>query len=342
MKIIVAGPIPSQKVSGGVAVFDKNIALTLANLDKNNKILVATKNPKAINAKDKYPSNVEFTSIFNFIKISRFKADVIISDLWYSLFFCTRNVKAVKIHTIHAFPDFVSYKIWKFNIMHLVDKYLRKHYDYLIANSSFTKYLYEYLYNISIDGLYTIGLDPNMIKFLKEHKSYKNVKDILYVGRIVKVKHLDTALEAVSQLNPNDYRLFKIWGYGDKEPYLKKKYSNNAQIVFKGAMNHFDVYKAYQSSKVFISLNPAEPFGITYEEAIANGLYVVAPNTGGGVDFLKQYPERCSLVDISNERDIILGLEKGLSSNLSPLTDEELDKLSYSNTINEILTVIEK
>ena len=342
MKIIVAGPIPSQKVSGGVAVFDKNIALTLANLDRNNKVLVVTKNIKSINAKDRYPSNVEFTSIFNFVKIAKFNADIIISDLWYSLFFCTKYNKAIKIHTIHAFPDFVSYKVIKFNIMHLVDEYLRKHYDYLIANSSFTKYLYEYLYDINIDGLYTIGLDPNVIRFLKKHKTYKSVRDILYVGRIVKAKHVDTALEAVSQLDKRSYNTFKIWGYGNKEASLKKKYSQDTQIVFKGAMNHFDVYKAYQSSKVFISLNPAEPFGITYEEAIANGLYVIAPNTGGCVDFLKNYPNRCSLVDINSIKSIVAGLKKGLKSNLPPLNDEELDQLSYTNTVKEIFSVIKK
>ncbi|MCZ2465780.1 glycosyltransferase [Limosilactobacillus vaginalis] len=164
----------------------------------------------------------------------------------------------------------------------------------------------------------------------------------MYVGRIVKAKRLDKALEAVCHMPPTHYQKFNIWGYGTEESKLRNKYKDNSQIIFNGAMNHFDVSKAYQMNKVFISLNPAEPFGITYEEAIANGLYVVAPNTGGGVEFLKQFPNRCSLVDVNDIQSIINGLEEGLHSNLNPLTDKELDSLSYSNTAKQIFKVIGK
>lgn len=343
MKIIIAGPIPDKNSSGGVAVFDKNLALQLAE-DKNNKILVATKNPNLVNEKDKYPSNIQFTKIFNLIELKKFDADTIISCLWYSLYFCYGFDKVIKIHTIHAFPDFISYKIWKFNIMHIIDIFLRKKFDYLLANSKFTKYLYESFFDIDVDGLYTIGLDPNFISFLKKKdKNIVNKKEnILYVGRIVKAKHLDKALVAVSRLKSDEYNQFHIWGYGKEEEKLKARYKDNHQIAFHGAMNHFDVYKAYQNNKVFISLNPAEPFGITYEEAIANGLYVIAPNTGGGVDFLNAFPDRCSLVDVNDINSIISGIRRGLHSKLKPLSNEVLDKLSYANTAKQIFEVVKK
>ena len=343
MRIIIAGPIPDKCKSGGVAVFDKNLALQLAE-NKSNEILIATKKPNLINKKDQYPDNIHFTKISNIIRLKKFGADTIISCLWYSLFFCYGFNKVVKIHTIHAFPDFVSYKIWKFNVMHIIDNFLRKRFDFLVANSKFTRYLYESLFNIKIDGLYTIGLDPNVISFLKKKSEEKVVKgrNILYVGRIVKAKHLDQALEAVSKLRQSEYRRFNIWGYGIEEKKLKKKYEDNHQILFHGAMNHFDVYKAYQSNKVFISLNPAEPFGITYEEAIANGLYVVAPDTGGGVDFLSNYPDRCSLVDVNDIDSIVNGIKRGLQSKLNPLSNDSLDELSYSNTVKQIFEVVKR
>lgn len=332
--------MPDEKKSGGVAVFDKNLALQLAD-DKNNRILIATNHPKLVNRKADYPSNVSFTKIQNIFQLKKFNADIIISSLWYSLFFCFLFKKAKRIHTLHAFPDFVSYRILKFNAMHLIDKFLRRKFNYIIANSKFTRYLYESIFNIDVDGLYTIGLDDNVISFLKviNDKSYQRENDILYVGRIVKAKHLDRALEAVLHLSKKEYSQFNIWGYGNEEMKLRQKYDND-KIVFHGAMNHANVYKTYQKNKVFISLNPAEPFGITYEEAVANGLYVIAPNTGGCVDFLKQFPNRCSLVEVNNIESIIQGIKKGLRSNLEPLTDEELDKLSYSNTAKQIFEVI--
>lgn len=226
--------------------------------------------------------------------------------------------------------------------MHIIDRFLRKRFDYLVANSKFTRYLYESLFNIKIDGLYTIGLDPNVISLLKKKgkEGSINDKNILYVGRIVKAKRLDKALEAVSKLEKSEYRQFNIWGYGVEEKKLKKKYEDNHQVLFHGAMNHSDVYKAYQNNKVFISLNPAEPFGITYEEAIANGLYVIAPDTGGGVDFLKNYPDRCSLVDVNDINSIVSGIKCGLHSRLNPLSNDSLDKLSYSNTVKQIFEVV--
>lgn len=341
MKIIIAGPMPGKRKSGGVAVFDKNLALQLAN-DQDNEVLIATNSPKLINKKDIFPDNVSFTKIQNIFRLKNFNADIVITSLWYSLFFCYGFKNVRKIHTLHAFPDFISYKIWKFNAMHLIDRLLRKKFDYMLANSRFTKYLYEFFFNINVDGLYTIGLDSNVISFLKSvnEKPRRNGKNILYVGRIVQAKHLDKALEATSNLTKDEYDNFNIWGYGNEEVKLKQKYSNNQKIVFHGAMNHAEVYKAYQGNKVFISLNPAEPFGITYEEAIANGLYVVAPNTGGGVDFLKQYPDRCSLVDIDDINSITEGIQDGLNSNLKPLSDNELEKLSYSNTAQQIFKVI--
>lgn len=343
MKVIIAGPMPGNKKSGGVAVFNKNLALEIAK-DKNNQVLIATNNPKIINKKDSYPNNISFSRIHNVIELSKFNADVVISSLWYSLFFCYGFKNLKKIHTLHAFPDFISYKIWKFNVMHMIDRLLRKKFDYMVANSKFTKYLYESFFNIQIDGLYTIGLDSNVISDLKKRNKsqHQRDRDILYVGRIVKAKRLDKALEAVCHIPPTHYQKFNIWGYGTEESKLRNKYKDNSQIIFNGAMNHFDVSKAYQKNKVFISLNPAEPFGITYEEAIANGLYVVAPNTGGGAEFLKQFPNRCSLVDVNDIQSIINGLEEGLHSNLNPLTDKELDSLSYSNTAKQIFKVIGK
>lgn len=341
MRIIIAGPLPDKYKSGGVAVFNKNIAMQLAT-NKNNKILIATKAPSLVNKKNNYPANISFTKISNLMELKNFKADIIISCLWYSLYFCYGFNKIIKIHTIHAFPDLVSYKIWKFNVMHLIDRLLRKRFDYLVANSRFTKYLYESLFNIKIDSLFNIGLEPNTLSFLrkKDKGEVKRNRKILYVGRIVKAKHLDKALDAVSKLSLDEYNEFNIWGYGIEEDKLKKKYSNNPQILFHGAMNHFDVYKAYQDSKVFISLNPAEPFGITYEEAMANGLYVIAPDTGGQVEFLSKFPGRYSLVNIQDESSISTALREGLDSSLEPLTEDELNRMSYKRTVRDIFSVI--
>lgn len=75
MRIIIAGPMPDERKSGGVAVFDKNLALQLAS-DKHNEVLIATNKPKFINKKDEYPQNVSFTKVQNVLRLKSFNAEI--------------------------------------------------------------------------------------------------------------------------------------------------------------------------------------------------------------------------------------------------------------------------
>lgn len=336
MRIIISGPFPTDSYSGGVAVFNRNIALELA---KKNEILIVSNRKYNLNI-----HNIRSVRFWEFNEIRRFKSDVIISSLWYSLFFIFGFNNTIKIHIVHGFTNFVSYKPIKFNLMHLIDKVLRKHFDYFLANSKFTKFINEQIFDIKIDDVFLIGLDSDYIASLiqKDNQHTFSSPNIIFLGRIVPAKKIDVALKAVSKLDPNFFHEFRVYGYGPEEEKLKKMYSNNPKVVFKGSLNHGDVEKAYENSKVFISLNPSEPFGITYEEAIASGLFVVAPNTGGQVDFLREFPDRCALVDVDSIDSVKRGIEQGLNSKLSPMTDKQLDRMSYKQTIEKIISVINK
>lgn len=47
-------------------------------------------------------------------------------------------------------------------------------------------------------------------------------------------------------------------------------------------------------------------------------------------------------MDVNDVDSITKGLKLGLESNLRPLTDQELDELSYSNTADQIFRVTKK
>ena len=165
--------------------------------------------------------------------------------------------------------------------------------------------------------------------------------NLLYVGRLVEVKNVDLAIRAFL-LTGNSKLKFVIDGYGNEYKVLKNKYITEKKIIFNGAIEHSKIIREYLNSKVFISLNESEPFGITYEEAIASGLYVVAPKTGGQVDFLSNFPERCSLVDIHNLKEIEQAIVQGFNSNLSPLSEQEIYSMSYQHTLNSIFKILSK
>lgn len=337
MKIVIAGPIPTQRKSGGVAVFDENVALTLARLNHNNQIIIATKSSNLVNKI--YPENISLININSLKRIKKFNPDIIISSLWYSLFFCNKYIKATKIHILHGFTNYRDYSDWKVSVMHKIDKKIQKNYDYLLANSEFTKYINENIFGIKVNGTFRIGLSQRQINKLITLKNIDN-KNILYVGRLVSAKNVDKAIIAVSQLKNTDYGELKIIGYGSEKEKLQHLAIHNKKIVFLGAVASYKVIDYYKKAHVFISLNPSEPFGITYEEAIAAGLYVIAPNTGGQVEFLKHFSERCSLVNINDISSIADAIHVGLSKKLNKLSKEEIKDLSYLNTVKQILGVI--
>ncbi len=340
MKIIIAGPIPTYKKSGGVAVFDENIALTLAHLNKNNHVLMAVKNPNLIIRSKNYPENISVTGINNIKKLKEFNSDVIISSLWYSLFFCSNLFKSTKIHILHGFTNYRDYADWKVPVMHMIDKKIRKKFDYLLANSDFTKYINENIFGLKVDGVFRIGLAQNQIKQLTTLSNDKE-KNILYIGRLVSAKKVDKVIGSVSKLKNENYDECQIIGYGPEKENLQRLARDNKKINFLGAVTPQETAKYYKKARVFVSLNPSEPFGITYEEAIAAGLYVVAPDTGGQVEFLRGFPERCALVDINNVDAITNAIHTGLNKKLKRLSKKEIESLYYLNTVNQIFKVIQ-
>lgn len=339
MKIIIAGPIPSFKKSGGVAVFDENLALTLARMSKDNQILLAVKSPNLIKDQKKYPSNINVANIRDLRKFKTFNPDVIISSLWYSLFFCSNVFKAKKVHILHGFTNYRDYTDLKVFIMHKIDKKIRKNFDFLLANSDFTKYINENIFGLKVDGVFQIGLAKDQIKKLTSSVSSNN-KKIIYIGRLVSAKKVDKLIASVSKIKDENYDECQIIGYGPEKEALQQLAKRNPKIHFIGAVTPQKTSEYYKKARVFVSLNPSEPFGITYEEAIAAGLYVVAPNTGGQVEFLKKFPERSSLVNINNIDSVTNAIQLGLNKKLEKLSKKEIEKLYYSNTVDQIFKVI--
>lgn len=239
---------------------------------------------------------------------------------------------------MHGFTTLKHYSLQKFFIMHLVDKSISKKYDSILANSKFTKFINEEIFDNRVNGVFTIGLDSN--ELLKCQKSNGPKSGVLYVGRLVKAKGVDKALLAFLKLNQeNSFNSnFTVVGYGNEYETLVHRFRDNKNIQFLGSIDHSKIQELYRKSKVFISLNPSEPFGITYEEAIANGLFVIAPDTGGQVDFLTRYPGRYALVNVDNIDSICEGIKKGLMSNLSNVSKEELNNMSYIKTLKEIIS----
>lgn len=332
MKILVAGPLPKGKASGGVAVFTENIAKE-ADLQGHSVMIVTRGRKNSYN-------HIAVEDIFNINKILSFRPDLVISSLQYSLILSFYNLKCKKVHILHGFTNFTYYSSLKFFLMHYIDQIVRKKFDFFIANSKYTQYINKVIFNIKSDGVIYIGIGKNQLGYIEANRNCGERRGLLYIGRLVPAKNVEAAIKAFNSLRYSE-RKFEIFGYGSEYNRLYSMYHSD-KVKFNGAIGYENVIKQYLTSKVFISLNDSEPFGITYVEALASGMFIIAPNKGGQVEFLKQFPGRYKLVDVSNKDDICRAIQIGFQSNLKPLTRKELDKLSYKRTFLMLLNEIKK
>lgn len=111
--------------------------------------------------------------------------------------------------------------------------------------------------------------------------------NIIYVGRFVKEKRVETLIAAYAQLSANQpVGSLTLVGTGPLAGDLKRAAGGNPMIHFPGALSPGAVYDQLAASDVFVSLNELEPFGITVLEARMSGLVICIPSQGGANEFL--------------------------------------------------------
>ncbi len=110
---------------------------------------------------------------------------------------------------------------------------------------------------------------------------------LLYAGRLVPEKNTGLLLETLEALvassDGRDYRLL-LAGSGIEQPTLEREAERRlpGRVTFLGHIaDREHMARLYANVDLFVHPNPREPFGIAPLEAMASGLPVVAPNSGG-------------------------------------------------------------
>jgi len=117
----------------------------------------------------------------------------------------------------------------------------------------------------------------------------KDVIDLIYAGRLAKVKNLGCVVHAIKQIeNKIDVKLrFQILGVGPEDEFLKKLVRDldvKTEINFIGYVG--DVRSWYRSSDIFILPSYYEGISIALLEAMAEALAVIVTNVGGNSEIV--------------------------------------------------------
>ena len=190
----------------------------------------------------------------------------------------------------------------------------------LVAVSDYVAAHLRGLFNLKVDA--TIR-NPLQLSFLEPSVEVAGRRYLTYVGRLIPAKNVHRLLPAMCDLqreNP-DLRICII-GDGPQRAELESSFRTDPPIEFTGDLDPLEVRRYLQRTKVFVSGNEMEPFGITYLEALSQGCAVGMPACGGGVEIaLDLVGARVQLLPLSFERQGVLSaLRRALNSTGTPVS----------------------
>lgn len=107
----------------------------------------------------------------------------------------------------------------------------------------------------------------------------------LYVGSLIKRKHLDSVIKAFLNTSDENDSLTVVGG-GPEEKTLKKLVSDlngDTKIIFTGRIPREKVLEEMKNSQIFTLISSGETFGMVYVEAMLQGCLTIA-SKGEGFD----------------------------------------------------------
>ncbi len=190
---------------------------------------------------------------------------------------------------------------------------------------------------------------------LRRAQADKGTYLLLYVGRLAPEKNLPLLLDTMEALSSDniDCRLI-IAGDGISRDSLitRARERLGSRVIWLGHIGHREeLARLYANCDFFLHPNPREPFGIAPLEAMASGIPLIAPNSGG----LQEYANAsnsgltdatgsgfasviCSLIRDNNKRQIMI------SSALQTARQFSLDAIAdrYLNLYQKLVAVAHK
>ena len=343
MKICIIGPVHTTSYYGGVALFDEELAIGFAKC--NCDVVIATYQK---NAEEKQLCDRVWIRRFNKYSFSKYlshnEPDIIIASLGYAALLPKKKLQAAKIYFLHGFFNERFYGRIKAALAVLYQRYLIKRYDYVFANSYFTRMINREFFGIESDKVLHLGVSEEVFeKASKAELREKERGSVFFAGRLVEVKGTRALVEAAKTLADRGIKCsFQIAGDGPDYEWMQseiREYGLQMQLL--GRVSQTDIADYYQKSEVFVSLCPTESFGITYIEALMNGCKIVCPKTGGQIEYLLNMTDRVAFVAEDSATEIADGIQRLFEQEgIYEIPYEEKNGFRYAYVAQEVLNFV--
>lgn len=115
---------------------------------------------------------------------------------------------------------------------------------------------------------------------INQEHNFEFKKILLFVGRLVKLKNIDTIIAAFSKCE-EDAILVIIGDGPEKENLIKKTIDLKKTVLFTGRLEGDELYAWYNISDILILLSTQEAFGAVTNEALLAGNRVIVSEKAG-------------------------------------------------------------
>ncbi len=165
------------------------------------------------------------------------------------------------------------------------------------------------------------GIDEYFIKERrKENKKIGNKLNLVYTGRVDKNKNVITTIKCCKKMIKENYDItLNIIGDITSKRY-KRILNKYSFIKYFGRKTKEEIIKIYKDMNIFVMPSKHETFGLTYVEAMSQGLPVIYTKKEGVDGFFESgkvgYPIKYNdYVDMSNKIKLIIQNYENISEN---------------------------
>jgi glycosyltransferase involved in cell wall biosynthesis len=172
----------------------------------------------------------------------------------------------------------------------------------LVAVSDYVAIHLKGLFNLRVDAVIR---NPVQSCFIEPPEGFGERCYLTYVGRLLPAKNIHRLLPAMCDLQKENPGLrICVIGDGPQREALQRSFQTDPPIEFTGSLDTSAVRRYLQRTKVFVSGNEMEPFGIAYLEALSQGCAVAMPASGGGLEIaLSLIGAKVQLLPLSFDRE---------------------------------------
>jgi len=150
-------------------------------------------------------------------------------------------------------------------------------------------------FGISKEKIHIIPMGVEVEEIKKEQNTSEKLQ-ILFVGRIARVRRIELLLQAVSQLTipfhltiaGGEEKTSSVTrsGYFDELKLLANQLNLNSNVTFAGKKNQLELKALYKSSNIFVYPSLYENFGQPLIEAASHGLPLISTPVGIANDII--------------------------------------------------------